>query len=1459
MIASVQNYYPASFFDDFQLTLEWLRARQQAQDTNWEANVLPTGFPLTSEPGSIYAPSSPSLLEAGIVDLLFAEPLSSNWFGIATFENILMIPPAGQALDNQGGPDGFPINYSPVTFGQGNMFTPVFPLTAAQILAAYTANVQKYDPYGAGVQMCTPSGLQYLHPQPGMDIYGYVLNMQPGVTYRVDLFVATDVFYYQGSAIYQGTFETGGACQGVQPQPSCFQSYLTPGGYWGAQITNPGLVIAVLYPTSVSQPATGWYGAELPAGWVCHSNTGIGQKLTSHFARMYSKTDVEYLQEDNIPIVIQDFYHARVGASHQYFAGTPSLHIYYNDPVLGEPVLVYTTLAAESTLADLPLSFIVPSSSPLYFPDYSNIEGAALQNRCYIYDAALAIIAFATSGNFHAAAAVIAELNYLIDNPGYLAAVILENAQDGNSASRWTKSNPSDTVTDINDPNHPPYGSEVVDFHAAAANDTFTYAGSALPDRVNQQMSWQHEEAAGVTYVFTIGVTSAAGKVTQIQVNSNAEQAAYLSGTTIIICKSPGQALYETVLVDCAGLIASLAGDTLTSINSFQVQLTAAGMMYFTNFSTGNSEPPNSLAFSYDTYYGLVDQAYIRAGAMGWVCYAYCIYMSLTQDWTPAPYLYRMLTFIMTLQSTAADLTNGLFYLGWGEYANPGYQFVPGMQWRASTEHNIDLYFAFMRASALLPTAAIQLQKTGGITTAEAEQFDAMAQTCSAAAATIATQLVANIYIPASGGLPGHFGQGAGGAGTPPVGLDTSEALDCQYLGAMFANAIGRNDIALQCLSFAQQQFYLTNQTIVHSSNPNSYNEAYQQLTPFNGYRVYQDSTGGYSGSPALVWEEGSWGMIAAILRLYGTPGLQTALGVSPDTLLSTLITSRRTVWLTPQQSTPGAAGDIGSTLQVNVGDTPLPWEFQVWPCFSGTVWGWLVANALGSLCTTGNQSLILPSMKIPTGMGQNVTEEEGSSSVGGMTVECNDPTGILKQLAAENALVGQIVQFQQGFAGLQLGDFVTLHTAQITKVGYTSAGLITITLADVQRFVQGKQIFKVGGPFPWAPGEESEQPIGDAIASNAFPVSDKNPRWVQGNPIRVALAVLQNELGIGQDPGLLGSTYILEQLADVYSSEQAYAPQPPPPGWVLYQAVSNGANAYFFNDSTLINPNQFIDVDQWLSLADTTYSGDRVEFKITRSAEGKGWVEDQIFKPLGIYVVVGSDGKMRLKTMRPQASQSVVYQFNQGNILGIPQVERQEVINVVTVKTDVDNDGDAVSGVTTAARAYMNQTTLEQPTSILMYRQEYAHQIESTGLRVNYGAMLRAFLIADNIFRRHAFAPPAYRFEAFLASAAVEIGDLVSLSHPKALDLQGGSLNLVNVTCEVIDKKPNWSVGKIEYLVFDRRYLNVGTPYQIAAAASNPPNYDSATAAQRAQYMYISSAAEGGVNDDGTPGNTIF
>src|SRR5208283_5170545 len=175
--------------------------------------------------------------------------------------------------------------------------------------------------------------------------------------------------------------------------------------------------------------------------------------------------------------------------------------------------------------------------------------------------------------------------------------------------------------------------------------------------------------------------------------------------------------------------------------------LTAASTnLYFDNLSVGTLQPANSLSFSYDTYNGQVDQAYIRAGAMAWVAYAYCVYMRLSQDFSPALALEGMINFLLTLQSTAADLTHGLFYLGYGSYQNPGYQFVPGLLPTVSTEHQIDLWFAFQRAANVLPVAATNLSKTGQITSAQSNSLSATAAAASAAAVSIDTNLLANLY-----------------------------------------------------------------------------------------------------------------------------------------------------------------------------------------------------------------------------------------------------------------------------------------------------------------------------------------------------------------------------------------------------------------------------------------------------------------------------------------------------------------------------------------------------------------------------------------------------------------------------------------------------------------------------------------------------------------------------------------
>ncbi|MGH9468775.1 MAG: hypothetical protein ACRD1N_00360 [Terriglobia bacterium] len=1431
---NVANYYPGDFQGEMAQTLAWLYSRQNVDVGNWQANALLTSLPVRQAPGATQLATSPALAECGIVSQADFSSLP-----VTTIENLVMLPPAGWLFDQLLGPDGFPVNFSPVALPTGNLLAPVIPLTAGQIRAQYQA---MYDASPTGAVIC---GTNY-PVLPGMTIYGYVFNLfvTPGQNdiedYRVDLFVLTDQYYYQSSAPGVGQPLTG-VCKGVQPKPSQFQSLLAQqglNGYWGAQVMNAGLVVAALYPASAPQPAAGWSGRTLPPGWVCHSNTGAGQALSGYFARVYSKTDIEYLQEDNIPIIVQDPYHARCGSSVIPAAGELTVHVLYQDPVKG-PTLVYTSLQNEAAYQDLPRSFTVPTSDPLYVPDPTQSNQAALQNRSFIYDCALALVAYSAVGNFIAASKIIKQIEFFLDHPGYLATAVLENGEDGNSAARWTKSIPGDSVTDVNDPAQPPYGTGlVVDFHATLANGSFTYSGPGFPDITEGQIEFQHKEAAAVTFTFDISVSSLNSLVTGVQVTSGTPAPASYDATTktITIAVGPGGGFYRTELIDLKSQISNLTGDELSSITGFKVILMAPGDLYFDNFSVGGLQPANSLAFSYDIYNGQIDQPYIRTGAMAWVCYALAVYMGLSLDYTPALYLQRMIAFLLTLQSTASDLTDGLFYLGLGEYKDPGYQFVPGLHASVSTEHNVDVYFAFMRSAGILQTAAVQLQKTGSITQAQSQSLLSAAAQIQTLAETVASQLLANLYIAPNGSVAGHFAQGASSAG-----LDTSEACDASGTwAAVMCYTVGAVTQAEQCIHFVCDNFLLGNQQILKSETPNTYNQACQQLTPFTGLKACNDSPGGYSGSPPSVSQEQTWGLILALLVMYGDAGLQAGFGGPGglDSFLTALVTGQRTV--------RAAAGD-GSLIGYSLASRGLPYEFEVWPMFAPTAWMWLVSNRPDLLLSISSSPQILPYLSVPSGASQTVNELDGASSVGAVTLKCIDPAGVLKGLTAQDALIGKMARIKLGFPGQNLGDFTTLHTMQISQTGWSSDGQVSFSLQDVQRFLLGQQIWLRGGPLEWTPGTKAKaaQPIGPAAGANAFPVSEKNPRYLQGNPVDLLLATLQNEMGVGQDPSLRGSDYVLERAISVYTDQQNYEPLGPPPGWVTFRPG---------DDSTLINPNPYIDVPGFLTLRDMEFSGDWFEFQIQRPIDGKQFIEDQILKVLGLYLIVRPDGRLALKSMKSPAIQTPVMALNQKNIIGIPQTSRQPVVNVVTVKMNVEN-----SGVSTAARAYDFQVSFEQQESLIRYNQILQQQIEATGLVLAYGGMMRAQMIADRIFRRHAFAPPVYKVKAFFSALVIELGDYAWLTHPLVADFQSGKMGLASVVCEVIGKRPNYAQGNVEFDLLDARFINLTKPFYIAPAAAGVPAWSGASEAERQQYMFISQAASGGAYADGSAGNTIF
>src|SRR5438094_8296237 len=190
--------------------------------------------------------------------------------------------------------------------------------------------------------------------------------------------------------------------------------------------------------------------------------------------------------------------------------------------------------------------------------------------------------------------------------------------------------------------------------------------------------------------------------------------------------------------------------------------------------------------------------------------------------------------------------------------------------------------------------SATDMKMSGTLMSVAATSRNATAATVSGVADTLAAHVTANLYI-APGTEPGHFAQGANSGG-----LDTSQALDAAGAwSALLCHAIGDHAKAAECLKFVYQKFYLPNQGIALSSAANSYNQAYQQLQAFSGFKPYNDSAGGYSGSPASVWQEGTWGMILALLRLSNVPSVSSyfaSVEGSLDAFLTKLISSKRAV-----------------------------------------------------------------------------------------------------------------------------------------------------------------------------------------------------------------------------------------------------------------------------------------------------------------------------------------------------------------------------------------------------------------------------------------------------------------------------------------------------------------------------------------------------------------------------------
>jgi hypothetical protein len=175
------------------------------------------------------------------------------------------------------------------------------------------------------------------------------------------------------------------------------------------------------------------------------------------------------------------------------------------------------------------------------------------------------------------------------------------------------------------------------------------------------------------------------------------------------------------------------------------------------------------------------------------------------------------LTFIDGLLSTTGA-TTGLYLGGYGDYSGVGNSFNAStvIPW-ASTEHNLDIWQTFTKASKVLGNATVNYTQK---------------------ASTLNVAIVSKLYSTAED----RYYQGMQSGG-----VDTADPLDVNSWGAMQMYSSGRYDEALGALK-RLDLFTFTRQGTT-------------------GYAPFYDSTG-YPGAVPTVWFEGSYGVALALYHV---------------------------------------------------------------------------------------------------------------------------------------------------------------------------------------------------------------------------------------------------------------------------------------------------------------------------------------------------------------------------------------------------------------------------------------------------------------------------------------------------------------------------------------------------------------------------------------------------------------
>jgi len=381
--------------------------------------------------------------------------------------------------------------------------------------------------------------------------------------------------------------------------------------------------------------------------------------------------------------------------------------------------------------------------------------------------------------------------------------------------------------------------------------------------------------------------------------------------------------------------------------------------------------------------------------------------------------------------------------------------------------------------------------------------------------------------------------------------------------------------------------------------------------------------------------------------------------------------------------------------------------------------------------------------LKSLSGLSRSITPEEGSSSIGGMTITILDYDNEITALIATDTygFHRKKVTIKAGYKGMDEADLLTICTGWITGMSLSGDGLsYKFSVTDPQKWMQRK----------------------------IFRSADVTPVVLQGNPINILLAVLMST-------GTPGTNGDHDYLAEINSL---------------------GLSSDFINVTEIESVR-----DSWFP-GNSHYMKMTINERIT----AKEWIETEILQALNCYPAIDGQGKYSIKPCKPPlAGYTRVQAFTDDNTIKLPSWDANLSALINDLEIYYDHDGDDYQ--TQEVYADTTSINNRGPGNKTLTIKSKGLHTSIAGISLNTFTADVISRRKESIFNRFAAPPLKIGINSFFDRWLTEVGDIVPVTSSFLPDIEAGTRGLSAARMEVSNITPNWDRGTVQTTLLNTGY----------------------------------------------------